>query len=45
MPWDITKKKLYKRSRKMKKLYRNKKNVVLGGVCSGLGDYLNIDLE
>ena len=27
----------------MKKLYRDSKNKKLGGVCSGLGDYFNID--
>ncbi|MFW6226097.1 MAG: PspC domain-containing protein [bacterium] len=27
----------------MKKLYRNSNNVVIGGVCSGLGEYFNID--
>jgi len=26
-----------------KKLYRSRKNRVLGGVCGGLGSYLNID--
>ncbi len=27
-----------------KKLYRNTKNKVIGGVCSGLAEYMNIDL-
>ena len=27
----------------MKRLYRNSKDKKLGGVCSGLGDYFNID--
>ena len=27
----------------MKKLYRNTKDAKLGGVCSGLGEYFNID--
>ncbi len=27
----------------MKKLYRSRKNKVLGGVCGGLGDYFDID--
>ena len=27
----------------MKRLYRNKKEGMLGGVCAGIGDYLNID--
>lgn len=27
----------------MKRLYRNTSDAKLGGVCSGLGDYLNID--
>ena len=27
----------------MKRLYRNRKEGMLGGVCAGLGDYLNID--
>ena len=26
-----------------KKLYRNTKNEMIAGVCSGLADYLNID--
>jgi len=26
-----------------KRLYRSKKDKVLGGVCGGLGDYLKID--
>jgi len=26
-----------------KKLFRSKKNKVLGGVCGGIGEYLNID--
>jgi phage shock protein C len=26
-----------------KRLYRSRKNRVLGGVCGGLGDYLDID--
>ena len=27
----------------VKKLYRSIKNRVIGGVCGGLGDYLNLD--
>jgi phage shock protein PspC (stress-responsive transcriptional regulator) len=27
----------------MKRLYRNKELGKLGGVCAGIGDYLNID--
>lgn len=27
----------------MKRLYRNKDEGMLGGVCAGIGDYLNID--
>lgn len=27
----------------MDKLYRSEKNRILGGVCGGLGDYLDID--
>ncbi len=27
----------------MKKLYRSKKDKILGGVCGGLGVYFNID--
>ena len=27
----------------MKRLYRNKVDKVFGGVCSGFGDYTNID--
>ncbi len=27
-----------------KKLYRNRKNAVLGGVCAGIADYFNIDI-
>ena len=26
-----------------KRLYRNKKNGIVFGVCEGIGDYLNID--
>jgi len=26
-----------------KRLYRSKKNKVIGGVCGGLGEYFNID--
>jgi phage shock protein C len=26
-----------------KKLYRSQSNVMLGGVCAGLGDYLDLD--
>ena len=26
-----------------KKLYRSRKNKMIGGVCGGLGEYLNID--
>jgi phage shock protein C len=26
-----------------KKLYRSRNNRIIAGVCSGLGDYLNID--
>lgn len=25
------------------RLYRNKSNTIIGGVCSGLGDYFNVD--
>jgi len=28
----------------MKKLYRNKRNGMIAGVCSGLADYLNVDV-
>jgi phage shock protein C len=27
----------------VKRLYRSRKNKVLGGVCGGLGEYFNID--
>lgn len=27
----------------VKRLYRSTKNRVIGGVCGGLGDYLNMD--
>tara|TARA_B100001142_G_C13827705_1_gene459153 strand:+ start:203 stop:388 length:186 start_codon:yes stop_codon:yes gene_type:complete len=27
----------------MKRLYRNKKESKIAGICSGLGDYFNID--
>ncbi len=27
----------------VKKLYRSKKNKILGGVCGGLGEYFNVD--
>lgn len=26
-----------------KRLYRNRSNVMLGGVCAGLADYFNLD--
>jgi len=29
--------------KKNKKLFRNKKNRILGGVCSGIADYLEVD--
>jgi phage shock protein C len=28
---------------KVKRLYRSAKNRILGGVCGGIGEYLNID--
>jgi|TARA_R100000664_G_C2759046_1_gene148398 phage shock protein PspC (stress-responsive transcriptional regulator) len=28
----------------MKKLFRKKDNAVLGGVCNGLSDYLDVDV-
>ena len=28
---------------KVKKLYRSKKNRIIGGVCGGMGDYFDID--
>ncbi len=27
----------------MKKLYRSRKDKMLGGICGGLGDYLGVD--
>ena len=27
----------------MKRLYRSKKNRILGGVCAGLGEHLDVD--
>jgi phage shock protein C len=27
----------------MKKLYRSAKNRILGGVCGGIGEFLNVD--
>ena len=27
----------------MKRLYRSAKNRILGGVCGGIGEYLNVD--
>ena len=30
-------------AKKMKRLYRSKKDKVLGGVCGGIGEYFNID--
>ena len=27
----------------MKKLYRSKKDRLIGGICGGIGDYINID--
>lgn len=29
--------------KKIKRLYRSKKNRVLAGVCSGIGEYLEVD--
>lgn len=28
---------------KVKRLYRSRKNRILGGVCGGLGDYFDVD--
>jgi len=30
-------------AKKVKKLYRSGKNNILGGVCGGLGEYLDVD--
>ena len=30
-------------NKKVKKLYRSKKNKVMGGVCGGIGEYFDID--
>ena len=30
-------------NKKVKKLYRSKKNKVIAGVCGGIGEYFNID--
>lgn len=30
-------------AKKMKRLYRSKRDRVLGGVCGGIGEYLNVD--
>jgi len=30
-------------AKKVKKLYRSGKNKILGGVCGGLGEYLDVD--
>ena len=30
-------------SKKVKRLYRSKKEKIIAGVCGGLGDYLNLD--
>ena len=30
-------------NKKIKKLYRSKKNKVIAGVCGGIGEYFNID--
>ncbi len=27
----------------VKKIYRSKKNRIIGGVCGGIGEYLNVD--
>jgi len=29
----------------MEKLYRTKNNKMVGGVCSGIADYLNVDVS
>ncbi|NQZ84819.1 MAG: PspC domain-containing protein [Nanoarchaeales archaeon] len=31
--------------RKYKKIYKNRDDVVISGVCSGIGEYLNIDTK
>ncbi len=30
-------------AKKIKKLYRSKKNRMIAGICGGLGEYLNVD--
>jgi phage shock protein C len=30
-------------AQKVKKLYRSAKGKILGGVCGGIGEYLNVD--
>jgi len=30
-------------AKEMKRLYRSRSNRMLGGVCAGLGEYLNVD--
>jgi phage shock protein PspC (stress-responsive transcriptional regulator) len=32
-----------KKMAKKKRLYRSKKNKIIGGVCGGIGEYLNTD--
>jgi phage shock protein C len=42
----MAKKKTTKKAEKkdtVKRLYRNEKKAVLGGVCAGIGDYTNLD--
>jgi phage shock protein C len=29
--------------KKAKRIYRSKKNRIIGGVCGGIGEYLNVD--
>ncbi len=41
--WRETNMALEKKDEKMKKLYRSGKNKLLGGVCGGIGEYLNVD--
>ncbi|MFH2027928.1 MAG: PspC domain-containing protein [Nanoarchaeota archaeon] len=32
-----------KKGKKVKKLYRSKQERILGGVCGGISEYLNVD--
>ena len=34
---------IFMASKKVRRLYRSKKDKIIGGVCGGIGEYFNID--